>query len=239
MITGTGVVEAGDGATVLSIVATPGDDKIRLKLSNGQVQVTARTLSPEPQLFPLDGIDRVDIVGGAGADNIKVNKKISLPLLIDGGAGNDRMYAGRGNDLLIGGAGDDVLDAGDFGSFSVSTLDSNTLIGGAGNDTFVADRGNDSFVFTHESGAEDSIIGFDFENDIIDLSDPSFNGFYVYGSYFLTNDRRSYKSGSGTPGGVKPSNPFYVENGTGAWEIAARYSQLDLDDDLVEGGTLK
>ena len=75
--------------------------------------------------------------------------------------------------------------------------------------------------------------------DAPDLDDPSFNGFYVYGSYFLTDDKRGYKASSSTPGGVKPKNPFYVENGTGAWEVAARYSQLDLDDDLIEGGTLK
>ena len=35
-----------------------------------------------------------------------------------------------------------------------------------------------------------------------ELGDPNFYGYYFYGSYFLTNDRRSYKKGSGIPGGA-------------------------------------
>ena len=68
---------------------------------------------------------------------------------------------------------------------------------------------------------------------------PCFKGFYLLGSYFITNDLHGYNRKSGTPGGINPAKPFGIEGGTGAWEMALRYSQLDLDDSPVFGGTMK
>jgi len=66
-------------------------------------------------------------------------------------------------------------------------------------------------------------------------SDPDFNGWYVYGSYFLTGEHRPYKAGSGTFGRVKPTS-IVGKGGHGAWEVAARYSSLDLSDAGIQGG---
>ena len=74
----------------------------------------------------------------------------------------------------------------------------------------------------------------------VEDKDFNFNAYYVYGSFFLTPDHRGYSKSSGAFGGVKPSSPFTVKDGgIGAWEIALRYSQLDLDDAEVTGGILK
>jgi len=49
-------------------------------------------------------------------------------------------------------------------------------------------------------------------------------------SYVLTGENASYK-------GVIPSSPFaFGEGGPGAWEIAARYNEIDFDDDAFDGG---
>ena len=64
--------------------------------------------------------------------------------------------------------------------------------------------------------------------------DPNFTGWYAAASYFLTGESRSYKEGAfGKP---KPKANFDGKGGTGAFEVALRYSRVDLDDDGVQGG---
>lgn len=69
---------------------------------------------------------------------------------------------------------------------------------------------------------------------------PTYNGYYVEASYFLTGESRNYQAKSGRFDRVKPKwelNPG--ENAWGAWQIAARYSDLDLSDGSVNGGEMK
>ncbi len=66
-----------------------------------------------------------------------------------------------------------------------------------------------------------------------------FDGFYIYGSYFLTGEHRPYDILKESFGRVKPYKDFHpAGKGWGAWEIALRYSYLDLDDAEIEGGVL-
>ncbi len=58
------------------------------------------------------------------------------------------------------------------------------------------------------------------------------NAFYAQISYILTGEHRQFKGLHKGAGGVKPSKPIN-EGGTGAWEVAIRYSQADL---RVAGG---
>jgi phosphate-selective porin OprO/OprP len=53
-------------------------------------------------------------------------------------------------------------------------------------------------------------------------------GWYVNASWILTGESRSYKNGRFR--GIKPARK------SGAWEIATRYSHVDLNDDGVSGG---
>ena len=74
-----------------------------------------------------------------------------------------------------------------------------------------------------------------FDDDVLPARDPSFSSWYVYVSYFITGEHRPYKKGSF--GRVKPGSNFMDGSGSGAVEIAARYSYVDLQDKEVEGGT--
>ncbi len=70
-------------------------------------------------------------------------------------------------------------------------------------------------------------------------SDPDFHGFYAFASYFLTGEHRPYHKASGVIDRVIPLENFSIsEGGTGAWELAARISYLDLDDEGISGGRL-
>jgi phosphate-selective porin OprO/OprP len=69
--------------------------------------------------------------------------------------------------------------------------------------------------------------------------DPSFDGWYVYGSLFLTGEHRAYKTREAAFSRVKPeSNAFSGDGGLGAIELTARYSAIDLDDRNIAGGQL-
>ena len=61
------------------------------------------------------------------------------------------------------------------------------------------------------------------------LPDPTFDGFYVQGSWILTGETRRYDMATGAFQGPHPFVPFSSAGGFGAWELALRYSHLDLD----------
>jgi phosphate-selective porin OprO/OprP len=81
-----------------------------------------------------------------------------------------------------------------------------------------------------------SLQGEYMQNDISrkEGGSPTFSGWYAYASYFLTGESRPYDYKTGTFGRVKPKRNF--PGGPGAWELAARYSSLDLQDADVQGG---
>jgi len=72
----------------------------------------------------------------------------------------------------------------------------------------------------------------------LDNTDPTFQAFYVTGSFFLTGESRGYKSSEAVFDRVKPHSVFDGEGGKGAWELAARFSRADLNDEMVAGGQL-
>ena len=70
--------------------------------------------------------------------------------------------------------------------------------------------------------------------------DLDFDGYYVYGSWFLTGESRNYKADKGVVDIIQPDKPFKPRSGGwGAWEIAARFSSLDLSDNTVDGGEIQ
>lgn len=81
--------------------------------------------------------------------------------------------------------------------------------------------------------------------DRIDLPTVFLNGWYVSTSCFLTGEHRPYRRDNGTFDRVIPHREFLryssekqLERGPGAWEVAFRVSQVNLNDDTVQGGRL-
>jgi phosphate-selective porin OprO/OprP len=81
--------------------------------------------------------------------------------------------------------------------------------------------------------------------------DTNFHGFYAYVSYFLTGEHRPYDRRLGRQERVRPLENFFLVHedadccgrscchGLGAWEVALRYSWLDVSDAPVNGGHLE
>jgi phosphate-selective porin OprO/OprP len=76
-------------------------------------------------------------------------------------------------------------------------------------------------------------------NGIRGDEDLSALGYYVMVSYFLTGEHRPYDREAGVFSRVKPKSNFLAGDGCGAWELAARYSFLDLDVDSELGAAFE
>lgn len=63
-------------------------------------------------------------------------------------------------------------------------------------------------------------------------------GYYVQGSFMLTGEQKPYSKRSGVFSGVKPATNFTPRSGSGAIEIAGRYSVLDLEEAPNQGDAL-
>lgn len=108
-----------------------------------------------------------------------------------------------------------IVDTGDYG------VDSETLLG------------LEAAFVSGPFSAQGEYLQLD--NDADAVGDPTFCGWYVYVSWFLTGERRPYKGGAF--GRVVPERRFLDGNGgPGAIEAAIRYSTLDLTDAGVDGG---
>lgn len=88
--------------------------------------------------------------------------------------------------------------------------------------------------------AQAEAIRVDVSSD--ERGDPTFGGHYIQVGYFLTGEPRRYTA-SGVSGGafdrLRPGRPIERDWASGAWEIALRYSTLDLDSEGVQAGEIE
>jgi phosphate-selective porin OprO/OprP len=76
--------------------------------------------------------------------------------------------------------------------------------------------------------------------------DLFFNGYMAQVSYFLTGEHRPYDRTLGIHSRVRPFEDFFhvrtksqgIQTGLGAWEVAARYSNIVLNDKDIQGNNL-
>jgi phosphate-selective porin OprO/OprP len=67
--------------------------------------------------------------------------------------------------------------------------------------------------------------------------DPVFHGGDVFAAHLFTGETHPYRADAGVFEDVKPTSTFF-SGGPGAWELAARFSYVDLDSGPITGGTL-
>ncbi len=78
--------------------------------------------------------------------------------------------------------------------------------------------------------AQAGYFGYDVSRRNSPLSDPNFSGWYAQATWILTGESRGYNAQNAAFTQPKPRVAFSPSNGGwGAWELAARYSVLDLN----------
>lgn len=61
------------------------------------------------------------------------------------------------------------------------------------------------------------------------VPNPSFTGWYAFLTYSLTGEQHPYDPATASFRNIRPAKPLGTPGGWGAWEVAARYSSIDLD----------
>lgn len=108
--------------------------------------------------------------------------------------------------------------------------------------TLIEDINNIKMLGLEASGIWGPIsIGAEYTNAWINRkngeSNLNFNGWYGEAAWTLTGESRHYRRGNFFR--VIPTNNFsFLNGGTGAWELAVRYAEADLNDGYFKGGKL-
>jgi uncharacterized delta-60 repeat protein len=137
-------------AGVLKIQGTPKADKIVFRRHLDGFEVLSI-----PGRFAFHAFSRIEISGAGGDDLIDASSSL-VPVVADGGDGNDSILGGAGADSLVGGNGRDSL----FGGRG-----DDTLLGGNGNDYLNGGPGKDHLF--GEAG-NDQLFAFDLQVDVLD-----------------------------------------------------------------------
>ena len=140
------VITGGNSADTITLSSGPGGSGVKVTGTLNGVSVN-KTFKQT-----LTGIQ---IMTGAGNDSITISDSITLPTLVNAGAGVDNVKGGGGSDVIFGGAGDDTInaaggddtvDAGDGNDSVTGGLGRDLLWGGNGDDTIQGGDGNDFLI---------------------------------------------------------------------------------------------
>lgn len=129
------------GKSILVIGGTPGEDDIRLndvRRSPDSVEVRIKNGGPWSRQT-YENISRIDVYAGDGDDDISGDKRLTIPLRLFGGAGNDKLRGSAASDFLSGGAGEDRLLGQDGDDVLIGGLGIDRLDGGDDDDLMISD----------------------------------------------------------------------------------------------------
>lgn len=125
------------GHRVLVVLADAGGGTITVgRNAAGTLNVNGGAVLIRGGRATVRNVDRIVVVGGAGADRIAIDEQGGpLPgATLQGGGGDDELFGGSGSDHLLGGDGADLL---------TSDAGNDVLNGGAGNDVLTGGAGTD------------------------------------------------------------------------------------------------
>ena len=143
VITGVGVV-----GNTLFVIGTDLDDHVTINQAGSVYRVHANFLATGNfRDIPIAGISRIVVQACGGNDHVTISGGISLPALIDGGTGDDKLNGGNGTNIIIGGDGNDDIKGGNARDILIGGKGSDRLVGNGDEDILIAGWTNyDAFL---------------------------------------------------------------------------------------------
>ncbi|HZN66569.1 MAG TPA: calcium-binding protein [Tepidisphaeraceae bacterium] len=192
----------GNVVTVTGDSDGSGEDIWIAQDSSGIFVMIDGTQTPSSTWYSNTNVNRIDVFGNGDGDNIIVESStaghnwgtqdVAEIVKIEGGSGNDTVWAGDGadtvyggdgaddlrgtdgNDLMYGGGGADTMDGGDDNDNMYGGDDADSMLGGTGNDVLTGDGGNDTLDglagndSLHGAADDDRLYSNDDEADLCD-----------------------------------------------------------------------
>ncbi len=164
------IVDGGFGQRYVSsdqLVFTTGAGNDNVGVSRNDDGTYRVTVNGEEYDVAMAPDQELTIRSGAGNDVIAVDPDVDINIVVDGGAGNDRITTGAGNDRVDGGIGDDIISTGAgrddvFGNGGKDRIDAgagdDVVYGGDGDDELLGAAGND---YLEGGEGADRILGGD------------------------------------------------------------------------------
>ncbi len=143
----------------LNVNGSAGVDNMFVVNSNGNVAVSATGFNV---LVESTGAGQLTVNGLGGDDTIIAQNGLpAVPLVLDGGDGNDTIIGGDGDDTIIGGPGNDTINGG---------RGADTAFLGDGDDTFIWNPGDGSDVVEGQGGNDTLVFNGSNANERIELA---------------------------------------------------------------------
>ncbi len=170
-------IDDGDGA------------RVTVTSSGGFIYVTGYGVT---RRYDASDVSQIRVVGGDADDVFDFSGlTIPIPVIMDGGGGDDLLIGGAGADIIVGGLGEDIIRGGGGDDELIGGRGEDQLFGGAGDDTLEGGReddfldggtGNDRYVFGPLWGqdivVESALTDPDNASDVLDFTD-NFNDLTV------------------------------------------------------------
>jgi uncharacterized protein (TIGR03118 family) len=134
---GTNPVTAVLSGDDLTITGSRDNDRVTVGLSHHDTQLVITAGGQKIGEFPVESVGTIHFNGLAGDDVFVVGQRVTIPVIADGGAGDDVLVGSDGNNLLLGGSGNDILGSGNS---------RDVLIGGEGRDRLHGHGGDDLLI---------------------------------------------------------------------------------------------
>jgi Ca2+-binding RTX toxin-like protein len=132
------VVGAGIQNGVLQIVGTSGDDLLNIyRTGTGLVKVHASFFPEGQRDYSEAEVELIHVWLLDGNDHATLAGNVDLPVVMDGGGGNDTLNSTEGPAILLGGIGNDELSGGQGRSILIGGIGQDRIVGGSGENVII------------------------------------------------------------------------------------------------------